>query len=327
MDGADKDLGWEDVGSPGIGSGPSGQVGSQAAGMLGNPMVSDAVTNAMVNHFQKELMQNSLSMWPAMVRGARKYFNVTHGYVLRKLAWQLVPLPNKKAKSGEITGEERDSATRIFDGLQQDIEEPDLYIPIMGFITYILGCGLITGLNGNFHPDALGATMSFAFLMLMLEVGMAKAVLYVGGAPQAPVADLAALLSYKYMYLSLQIVIGVVLGWGKKPQSFLFTLVCLAMTGSCVAALFFSLKRLARMQPGQEGGQESVSEIHKIFMKALPALQIFLLWLLMPRWPVGVDVVSNAAPGAAKGVAEQVVSTTIAAVTTMLAGAADGAES
>ena len=51
MDGTDKDLGWEDVGTGG--RGVAGRSAPGAAAQEGN--ISDAVTSAMMNQFAREL--------------------------------------------------------------------------------------------------------------------------------------------------------------------------------------------------------------------------------------------------------------------------------
>lgn len=286
MDGGGKDLDCNDARSLKCSNSfTQSNASSQPTGGDVSPGISDAVTNAMVSHFQKELLQNSMAMWPSVVHGAKKYFNVNHGYVLRKIVWQLVPVPSQKKKAGEISGDDTDWTARIFEGLEQDVEEPDLYIPTMSFITYVLLCGLVHGLRDDFfNPDVLSATIWFSFLILILEVSGAKAVLYMGGAPQAPVFDIASLLGYKYLFLSLQILVGVLLGGGYKPEGFFYSAAASGLMAGCGASLYQSLKRMARMQPGAVG-QECGSEIYKIFTKALPALQVLLCWLLMPRWP------------------------------------------
>lgn len=322
MDGQDRDLGWEDVGGQ-SGAGATGQMGSFGGeGMPGMPGVSDAVTSAMVSHFQREIMKGSMSMWPKFMLEARRYFNVTHGYVARKALWQLVPMtnPKKKALDGEILSE-KDWTSRTYDGLEVEIEEPDMYIPVMGFVTYVVLCAMLRGLQDEFTPDVLSATISFALILLVLEVTVAKATLYMGGAVQAPVMDIAALLGYKYLYLSIQIILGFILGFGRKPDGFIYKLLALGLTGSCSVALWQSLRRLARMQPGL--GQECQTEIHKIFVQVLPATQAVLLWLLMPSWPARLPAAVAAATKVLSAVATEAPA--VAAVVTSVVAAAANA--
>jgi len=290
MDGLDRDLGWEDVGQ-----GEKNREGGAIAGQAG-PDIHDAVTSAMVNHFARELTHGSLSLWPQIQHAARRYFNVTHGYVLRKMLWQLAPSasPKKKSVDGEL-GAEKDWSARIFEGLEADIEEPDMYIPAMGFVTYVLLCGLIRGLQDQFHPDVLYTSISFAVIVLVLEVTVVKGALFMAGAVNAPVFDIVALTGYKYFYLSLQLASGLVLFRGHRPEGFLYHLVALGLAASCGLAFWQALRRLARMQPAQ--GKDFAADVHKMLVKGAAAGQVLICWLLLPSWP---KVLAATAAGVAR---------------------------
>jgi len=209
---------------------------------------------------------------------------VHHGYVLRKAAWQIVPLTSTKKKSadGEL-GADKDWMARLSEGMEVDIEEPDMYIPTMGFVSYVLLCGLIRGLQEQFHPDTLSATITFATVVLILETTIAKAALFMAGAVNTPIVDLAALLGYKFFYLTLQLAAGLILGMGGRPTGFLYHILALGLMAACGVALWQALRRLARMQPSM--GQECVTDVHKAFIKGLPVLQALFCWCLMPTWP------------------------------------------
>lgn len=344
MDGNDRDLGWEDVGPNGPGGGPGGSQGGSGpsafagatsfggqvggGGVEGN--ISDAVTSAMVNHFARELTQGSLSLWPQLVQSLRHYFNVTHGYVLRKVLWQIVPLTSTKKKSSEgELGSEKDWTVRVYEGLEVDVEEPDLYIPTMGFVTYVILCGLVRGIQEQFTPDTISSTMTFAIVLLVLETTVAKSVLFMSGAVNAPTVDLAALLGYKFFYLSLQLLLGLTLGFGRRPTGFFYHLLTLGLHVSCGVALWQALRKLPRMQPAH--GQECMADVHKHMMKGLPVMQALVCWCLLPSWPrrkleeaaalTAIAVASNVAAA----VPPQAVESTVEAVAKVAAAAAGGA--
>mmetsp|Transcript_78239 Transcript_78239/g.198860 ORF Transcript_78239/g.198860 Transcript_78239/m.198860 type:complete len:333 (-) Transcript_78239:147-1145(-) len=328
MDGTDRELGWEDVGRLGGASGgaPGSALGGSMEGHVGDsgfgevPGISDAVTSAMVNHFAKEFSKGSASLLPQFLSTARRYFNVSHGYILRKCLWQLVPANSmkKKAEGGEL-GVEKDWTVRIFNGLEVEIEEPDLYIPIMGFVTYVLLCGLIRGLQDTFHPDVISATITFAMVALVVETTVAKAVLFTAGAVNTPAVDLAALLGYKFFYLSLHIFFGLILGWGHKPTGFVFNLLALGLAIGCGVALWQALRRLARMQPSM--GQECVSDVHKLVVKGFPFGQLLVYWCLLPSWPA-----ARQAAAAVVAVAEAVATTVVPALVAVAASASNASE-
>ena len=52
----------------------------------------------------------------------------------------------------------------------QDVNAPDLYIPIMAFTTYVVMIGLLKGTVGEFTPDVLSQVMMSSLFMECLEV-------------------------------------------------------------------------------------------------------------------------------------------------------------
>lgn len=238
----------------------------------------------MMNQFARELTTNSLSLWPQFVQTTRRYFNVHHGYVLRKILWQLIPFHSAKSKStdGELGGE-KDWTVRVFEGLEVDIKEPDLYIPTMGFVTYVVLYGMVRGVQEDFSPEVLSATISSTLVILILELAVMKGALFMSGAVNTSTLDLFALLGYKFLYLSLHLGLGLLWGHGAKPSGFIYSVLTLGLAVSCGVALWQALRNLARMQPAH--GQECVSDMHQICIKVLPLLQACVCWFLMPSWP------------------------------------------
>ncbi|CAJ1346121.1 unnamed protein product [Effrenium voratum] len=171
----------------------------------------------------------------------------------------------KKATDGELGGQ-KDWTVRIIDGLELDIEEPDLYIPTMGFVTYVVLYGLVRGIQEDFSPEVLSATISSALVMLILELALMKGALFMSGAVNTPTLDLFALLGYKFFYLSVHLGLGLLWGRGRKPSGFFYTVLILGLAVSCGVALWQALRRLARMQPTH--GQECVSDMHQMCIKA-----------------------------------------------------------
>lgn len=277
------------------GAGPGGQIPS-GGDVFTSAGMTDQMTSAMVGHFANEFTKGSLSLWPQFVLTAKQYFNVTHGYVLRKVLWQLLPLPGEKPKSteGEINAGE-DWTRRVFQGLEVEIEVPDAYIPTMGFVTYVILYCLVQGLQEKFQPEMFSSTLTLCLVVLVLETTAAKAALYVSGSPDAPVVDLVVLFGYKYFHLSVQLLVGLAIGGGWRPTGFFYKLFSLAMVINCGVALWQVLQRLPRFHPAASG-QECKTELNQIVIKALPALQALVYWWLLPSWaaqPV-VDIAATA---------------------------------
>lgn len=61
---------------------------------------------------------------------------------------------------------------------KDDLNAPDLYIPSMAFVTYILVAGYLLGLQNRFSPEQLGIQSSSALAYLLLEVVIVLIALY-----------------------------------------------------------------------------------------------------------------------------------------------------
>lgn len=52
---------------------------------------------------------------------------------------------------------------------KDDLNAPDLYIPVMAFITYVLVAGFVFGLQKRFSPEKLGILTTNALFYLCFE--------------------------------------------------------------------------------------------------------------------------------------------------------------
>lgn len=81
-----------------------------------------------------------------------------------------------------------------------EVNAPDLYIPVMAFVTYVLISGISLGLQNRFSPEMLGIQASSVIIWAVMEVLAMWVTLYVLNI-QTPlkVLDLFAFSSYKYV--------------------------------------------------------------------------------------------------------------------------------
>ncbi|KAG1728924.1 YIF1-domain-containing protein [Suillus lakei] len=92
---------------------------------------------------------------------------------------------------------------------RDDINSPDLYIPLMALVTYILVAALQTGLQERFHPQILGASATRALLVVLLDFLFVQCGCYllnVQGTGQ--VVDLIAYGGYKFVGVILTLFAG-----------------------------------------------------------------------------------------------------------------------
>jgi len=136
----------------------------------------------------------------------KHHFNVTNFYVLRKLGLVVFPWRNKRwARMNRAT--EQGQAQWL--PPREDINSPDLYIPVMALVTYILLVSVLNGLAGHFRPEDLGRVASKATLVVLLEFLAIKAGCYLLNITgSSPVTDLVAYGGYKFVGVIATLVVG-----------------------------------------------------------------------------------------------------------------------
>lgn len=119
----------------------------------------------------------------------RPYFNISNTYVLRKLLLIAVPFKNK------------DWNTVLRD--TGNLTHPDLYIPTMSFLTYILFKGLALGMKNEFKPEKLGLVATRSLFLEMLFISISKLTAYFIEIPEMRIFDMLAFSGYKYFIILL----------------------------------------------------------------------------------------------------------------------------
>ncbi|GJE92314.1 YIF1 domain-containing protein [Phanerochaete sordida] len=170
-----------------------------ATAQFGMQMGQNAVT-AGQNYVQKQL--GGLVPIPAV----KHHFKVSNSYVVKKLALVLFPWRHKPWARRTYRTE---SGQAEWLPPRDDINSPDLYIPVMALVTYILLAALHSGLNSRFHPEILGVTASKALAVVLLDFVVVKGGCYflnIQGPSQ--VLDLLAYGGYKFVGVILTLVAG-----------------------------------------------------------------------------------------------------------------------
>ena len=130
------------------------------------------------------------------------YFRVSNSYVFRKILLILFPYRNKNWTrfTAENPGTSGNTANVAFAPPSQDINAPDLYIPLMSFITYILLWAVFQGLKGDFHPQLFGYLASQTLACSFLDILIFKVGLYLlNCSTQSSLWDLISFSGYKYV--------------------------------------------------------------------------------------------------------------------------------
>ena len=109
------------------------------------------------------------------------YFQVSNSYVFKKIILILMPYNHKDWNRVST----KETGTNQFLPPNLDINAPDLYLPLMSFVTYILLWAAFQGINGDFHPQLFGYLASQTIAFSVLDVVIFKTGLYLLNCPQS----------------------------------------------------------------------------------------------------------------------------------------------
>lgn len=132
------------------------------------------------------------------VSALKHYFNVSNSYVLQKLYIVLFPWRHRPwSRQQRLSHNGQDG---YYLPPREDINSPDMYIPLMAFVTYILLYTLIAGLRGAFKPELLGSISGTAIITVLLEIAGLKLVMYLLSInSESQLLDLVAYSGYKFV--------------------------------------------------------------------------------------------------------------------------------
>jgi hypothetical protein len=218
------------------------------------------------NRFIKGSLQNYETF-----RQLKYYFNVNSSYVANKLRLVLLPLQHKswKRRIHRQADGERYLAPR------DDINAPDLYIPSMAFVTYVLIVAFLMGEPWHFSPEVVADQFSKSLMALVFEVAFVKAGFYFLSSASVPLLDIVAYCGYKYVGISLAVLVGFLLGskWCYYAA--------LALAGGGMATFVVKSFRLAAppsaATPNNGGGS---SNTRNYFLLACGIVQLVLFYFL-----------------------------------------------
>ncbi|CCF58038.1 hypothetical protein KAFR_0D03900 [Kazachstania africana CBS 2517] len=161
---------------------------------LGQSAFSNFIGQENFNQFQETVMNRANT---SMIS---HYFQVSTSYVLTKMKLILIPFLNKNNWARIMNG------NGSFLTPVEDANSPDLYIPIMGLITYILIWNIKEGLNGSFNPENLYYKLSSTLAFVTLDLIILKIGLYLlvnTNSPVTSILELTCYVGYKFIPLSI----------------------------------------------------------------------------------------------------------------------------
>ena len=163
----------------------------------------------------------------------KKYFDISNSYLLEKICLLVFPFNKNEISFG------------------LSIYRPDLYIPIMSFISLVLLKGAVLGFSNKFHPEAL--IMSFS-RTLLIHIGLNliyRLASYFFDAP-ADLLDLICFTGYKFFIIIIARVLKHIM-FGRFLSLYFFV------------AYFFFLSRSLKKSFIMEVSQSSKKNIYLLF--------------------------------------------------------------
>lgn len=197
-----------------------------ATQLLAQPVVTDMAVqygNALVGTGKQQL-EKYMS-----ISTLRYYFAVNTDYVFAKLALLFFPFTHKDWS----VKYEQDVP------LQPRYEKnaPDMYIPTMAFLTYVVTAGLVLGTQERFTPEHLGILASSALAWSLIELVIHTVSLYVMNLNTSlSTLDLLAYCGYKYVGINAALLVFLLF------QTFGYYMVLLYFSVSLAFFLTRSLK-------------------------------------------------------------------------------------
>ncbi|CAI5726185.1 unnamed protein product [Peronospora destructor] len=184
-----------------------------------NPMAGLAMNSAQ-DFLQKQsemYLPGAYGIWGSL----KYYFTVNNSYVKSRLKILLLPFRHKNWRRMS-NGDQIESKPTQYGPPTRDSNAPDLYIPLMGFLTYILIVGYSKGTSNQFSPDVITKDASYCLVMQLLEISVLAACLYVLNS-SISFLDLVSFSGYKYVPLVINTVIFQLLGSIAYYVSLLYT--------------------------------------------------------------------------------------------------------
>lgn len=149
---------------------------------------------------------------------------------------------------------------------------PDLYLPIMSLITYVLLSALLYGTAGQFNPEVIPGITTSCIIAQVLEVLCIRLGFYLLQVPVA-VLDLFSYTGYKYVGLCLNMLVGLVVGhFGMGSRGYY-----VAFLGTASSMSFFMLKTMSNNIPEYTSAQGPKRDVMVI---GFAASQFLTMWFV-----------------------------------------------
>ncbi|CAK7206876.1 Protein transport protein yif1 [Sporothrix eucalyptigena] len=193
---------------------PMGNMFGQYGQFMNDPAAQMAANLSQTAFRQgQEYMEQNINRY-VNVGVLKHYFNVSNSYVLSKLFLVLFPWRHKPWSRKQTVGPAGQEGWYL--PPRDDINSPDMYIPVMSVVTYILLSTLVAGLRGQFQPELLGYTASVALAVVGVEIlGLKLGCYLLSISNTSQLLDLVAYSGYKFVGVIATIAVAELVNGGK----------------------------------------------------------------------------------------------------------------
>lgn len=272
------------------------------SGAGGVPIMNDATAQMGVQFGQhmaavggEYVQKNFNALLPMPV--LKHYFNVSNSYVLHKLRivlfpWRHKPWSRAHRHSVAVGGvgsayaetpsgiKTASSGAEGFLPPRDDVNSPDLYIPTMAFVTYIIVTSVILGLESRFHPEVLGLRASRALAIILVELAAIKFGTYILNIQgDHTMMDLLAYSGYKFVGTLITLLVGLL-----KVRGLVYWSVFLYCFAANAFFLLRSLRYVVLPDPSSPSSQTitHAQRSRRIqFLFCIAVVQIVFGWALI----------------------------------------------
>uniref|UniRef100_A0A0B6ZXJ0 Protein YIF1 n=2 Tax=Arion vulgaris TaxID=1028688 RepID=A0A0B6ZXJ0_9EUPU len=237
----------------------------------GQQYLNDPVTNMAVQYGQalagqgKDLVHQNIQNYVTSSK-LKYYFAVDTKYVGKKLG--LLFFPYTHSDWSIHYNQDEPVAPRY------EVNAPDLYIPVMAFVTYILVAGLVLGIQGRFTPEQLGVQASSALVWLIIELVAFLFSIYVMNLKSSlKYLDIIAYCGYKFVGMTISLLTGL---------AFNTTAYYGVLLWFCISLVFFLIRNLkVQVVPQQsEDGYNTGAKRSLYLILCVSFAQPLLMWWL-----------------------------------------------
>lgn len=155
----------------------------------------------------------------------RRYFHVDNTYVKGKLLRVVFPFRHRDWERCEVGAGDGDTA--VMAPPTTDTNAPDLYIPSMSLMTFVLIVSFVKGTAMKFTPDVMYEVGTYCIFTNVMEILLIKLALYLLGHSKASAVlgffDVLAFVGYKYVGLCINMLVAMLFGWWVYYPTLLYT--------------------------------------------------------------------------------------------------------